>query len=221
MKRKLITTSDGSHTFFIENWNETYHSKFGAIRESYHVFIDKGFYALPGDISILEMGFGTGLNAFITFLEAEKTQRKIIYESIEAFPLNKDEISGLNYVEQLGVCHFQDIFTAMHECPWDVFVSVSDYFHFKKRLHRFQDTQDSERFNLIYFDAFSTHIQPDLWDYTLFRKMYNALKPSGILVTYACNTPARLAMEKAGFKTEKLTGSLGKREMLRAYKTTS
>lgn len=219
MKREIIQTLDGSVTIHLPEMNESYHSKFGAIREAYHVFIQNGL-ALVKDrpVSILEIGFGTGLNAFITYLESVKTGQEINYTGVEAYPVALDEVKQLNYVEQLKAESNNEAFFTMHTTSWDAPEVINDKFTLTKRKQFFDEINDIEVFDLIYFDAFGFHAQPELWNVTIFSKMYNALKPNGILVTYACRTSIRKAMTEAGFSTEKLPGPPGKREMLRAYK---
>ncbi len=218
MNRKIITTNDGSVTIHIEDWNESYHSKHGAIQEAYHVFIKNGLDLFSDEISILEIGFGTGLNAFITYLEHIKRNLKINYVGVEAYPVAAEEVLQLNYVSQLKAEQYRDIFDVMHQSDWNVPVSVTETFSLTKRQQFFQEINDENIFDLIYFDAFGFRVQPELWNETIFERMYNALKPKGVLVTYACRTSIKNAMLSAGFKVEKLPGAPGKREMLRAIK---
>jgi len=199
--------------------NETYHSKFGAIQEAMHVFIQNGLHLTEGKpISILEIGFGTGLNAFITFLESQKNNQHIRYTGVEAYPVPPEESVQLNYVTELHAEQHTGVFAAMHSSQWDKDIMLADNFVLNKRHQRFEDINDSEQFDLIYFDAFGYPTQPELWSEAIFKKMYRALKPNGILVTYACRTVIKKAMIAAGFTTKKLPGPPGKREMLRAYK---
>lgn len=219
MKRKIIYTQDGSTTLEIEAWGEHYHSMRGAIGEAYHVFIRQGLELLAGkEIFLLEIGLGTGLNAFITFLEHERQQQTIHYEGVEAYPLTAEEVACLNYPELLHASDKKSVFELLHSTPWNETVSLSPTFTLKKRLQSFEQICDQERFDLIYFDAFSASVQPELWTETLFERMYQALKTGGILVTYASKGSARRAMQAVGFKVEKLPGALGKRDMLRAKK---
>lgn len=219
MKREIITTLDGSVTIHLPDLNESYHSKFGAIQEAYHVFINNGLALTKGQpVSILEIGFGTGLNAFITYLESVKSGQHIHYTGVEAYPVAPDEAAQLNYVSQLAAQSEEDVFYSMHHSEWEKEWVVNDKFTLIKRKQLFQDIKDTSAFDLIYFDAFGYHAQPELWDVGIFRKMYAALKEEGIIVTYACRTVIRKAMTEAGFSVEKLPGPPGKREMLRGYK---
>lgn len=218
MKREIITTKDGSTSLFIPEWNETYHSKHGAIQEAYHVFIKNGLSIFNGkSVSILEIGFGTGLNAFITSLEADKNNIVVNYTAVEAFPLTIEEIDAMNFASKIN-SNKADTFSAIHQLNWEVKNQVSDNFYLTKRKQFFQDVNDKECFDIIYFDAFSYDVQPELWSVAIFTKMHTALKTNGILVTYACRTIIKQTMISAGFRVEKLPGAPGKREMLRAYK---
>jgi tRNA U34 5-methylaminomethyl-2-thiouridine-forming methyltransferase MnmC len=219
MKREIIITSDGSTTIYLPDWDEQYHSKHGAIQEAYHVFIKTGLEIVNLDkISILEIGFGTGLNSFITFLEAKKHNKKIEYVGVEAYPVLDDEIKKLNYVSELNVPNSRVIFDEMHAVSWDEEHQVSADFFLTKRKQFFDDIDDENCFNLIYFDAFGAEHQPKLWTETIFEKMYNALKIDGVLVTYSAKGSVRRAMQTVGFTVERLEGPPGKREMLRATK---
>ena len=218
MKREIITTKDGSTSLFIPEWNETYHSKHGAIQEAYHVFIKNGLSIFNGkSVSILEIGFGTGLNAFITSLEADKNNIVVNYTAVEAFPLTIEEIDAMNFASRIDY-NKTNTFSAIHQLNWEVKNQVSDNFYLTKRNQFFQDVNDKECFDIIYFDAFSYDVQPELWSEAIFTKMHTALKSNGILVTYACRTIIKQTMISAGFRVEKLPGAPGKREMLRAYK---
>ena len=219
MKREIIITSDGSTTIQLPDWNEQYHSKHGAIQEAYHVFLDTGFFKIDlQEIAILEIGFGTGLNAFITFLEAKKLQKKVNYVGVEAYPISMEEFQKLNYVSELKALEFQSVFDEMHRISWEKEHSISKGFQLSKRKQFFQDIQDTAAFDLIYFDAFGAQNQPELWTEAIFLKMYKAMKKEGVLVTYSAKGSVRRAMQAVGFMVERLPGPPGKREMLRATK---
>lgn len=218
LKREIIQTNDGSTTIHLPEWNESYHSKHGAIQEAYHVFIKNGFSLFEGKpISILEIGFGTGLNCFITYLEAKKNNQLIDYVGVEAYPVEKDEAFLMNYPKEINE-NETSMFRQMHEGDWEQKTSLSDNFKLIKRKQFFQDINDENAFDLIYFDAFGFRVQPELWSEEIFAAMFRALKPNGVLVTYACRTSIKNAMLSAGFSVEKLPGAPGKREMLRASK---
>lgn len=219
MKREIIITSDGSTSIHLPEWEESYHSKHGAIQEAQHVFIKNGLSLCKGQsVSVLEIGFGTGLNAFITFLESQKNNQNINYVGVEGFPISPEEVLQMNYVDQLNANQFESEFKIMHTSDWEENVTISDTFRLTKRKQLFNDINDKNQFDIIYFDAFGYRVQPELWSVEIFTKMFEALKEGGILVTYACRGPIKNAMKEAGFKIEKLAGPPGKREMLRGWK---
>jgi tRNA U34 5-methylaminomethyl-2-thiouridine-forming methyltransferase MnmC len=219
VKRQIIHTADGSTTLHIPEWKESYHSKHGAIQEAYHVFIHSGLSLFEGkSVAVLEMGFGTGLNAFITWVEHEKRGQSIDYVGFEAYPVAQEEAAQMNYPSALNVGHHQSIFDRMHQLPWDESTALSTHFSFTKRQQFFQDLTENDRYDLVYFDAFGFRVQPELWDNAMFQKLYASMRKGGVLVTYACRTSIRKAMLEAGFTVEKLPGAPGKREMLRAFK---
>ncbi|WP_417940247.1 tRNA (5-methylaminomethyl-2-thiouridine)(34)-methyltransferase MnmD [Flavobacterium sp. RS13.1] len=219
MKREIIKTLDGSTTIHLQEWDECYHSKHGAIQEAKHVFIKNGLNLFEGKpVSILEIGFGTGLNAFITFLEANKQQQTIDYTGVEAYPVAPEEVLAMNYVSELQANEFENIFKKMHNCEWNLKSSITPDFALTKRKQFFHEIDDFETFDLIYFDAFGYRVQPELWSTEIFKKMHNGLKPNGVLVTYAARGVIKRSMIEVGFTVEKLAGPPGKREMFRAVK---
>ncbi|WP_439153199.1 tRNA (5-methylaminomethyl-2-thiouridine)(34)-methyltransferase MnmD [Winogradskyella sp.] len=226
MKRKIITTSDGSKTIQIEDWNEQYHSIHGAINEANHVFLNHGllFYSTlvseSSSINILEIGFGTGLNAFLTLLESERLKQNINYVGVEAYPVKEDEINQLNYVELISEEH-QAEFNKIHNTPWEETHEISSRFKLNKQQKFFKDIDTKNKFDIIYFDAFGARVQPELWTEDIFAIMFNALKNNSVLVTYSAKGSVRRAMQAVGFEVERLPGPPGKREMLRAQKKSS
>ncbi len=219
MKREIIRTADGSTTIRLADWDEHYHSKFGAIQEAQHVFIKNGLALFSNrDLSILEIGFGTGLNALITFLEARKLALRIDYVGVEAYPVLAQEVALMNYVDELQATEHATVFNKMHESDWETAEQLSDGFTLTKRKQFFDEIDTVAAYDLIYFDAFGYRVQPELWSTAIFRKMYNALKPNGILVTYAARGVVKRSMMEVGFAVEKLAGPPGKREMFRATK---
>ncbi|MBA9072029.1 tRNA U34 5-methylaminomethyl-2-thiouridine-forming methyltransferase MnmC [Flavobacterium gossypii] len=219
MKREIIQTSDGSTSILLPEWNETYHSKFGAIQEAKHVFIKNGLSLFQGQsVSILEIGFGTGLNAFITYLEAKDLEQKIEYTGIEAYPVSEEDASKMNYVSELDAEKDKAVFLKMHQSEWNEKVFLAPNFLLEKQNIKFQEIADENKYDLIYFDAFGYRVQPELWSLEIFQIMFKGLKSEGILVTYACRSSIKKAMVEAGFAVEKLAGPPGKREMLRARK---
>ncbi len=217
MKREILITSDGSTTIHLPEWNEQYHSKHGAIQEAYHVFIHNGLSNFQDQtkVSILEIGFGTGLNCFITFLEAEKRGLAINYTGVEAYPVEDNEIRKLNYVTELHAEDQQYIFDDLHSLAWEKKHHILTNFSLTKRKQFFENIKDVNVYDLIYFDAFGARVQPELWTESMFERMYLALRQGGILVTYSAKGSVRRAMQKVGFEVEKLPGPPGKRHMLR------
>lgn len=219
MERKIIKTDDGSTTIQLTDWGECYHSKHGAIQEAYHVFIKNGLFLLEEkSVSILEIGFGTGLNAFITFLEAHKKDLNVNYVGVEAYPISKVEIEHMNYVDELDAKKFKEAFSLMHNTEWEKETKISERFNLTKRKQFFQDIDDVNQFDIVYFDAFGYPFQPELWSVEIFIKMFKAIKEKGILVTYAARGVVKRAMNEAGFEVKKVPGPPGKREMFIAFK---
>jgi len=218
VKREIIKTLDGSTTIRLPEWDECYHSKHGAIQEAKHVFIKNGLSLFDTPVSVLEIGFGTGLNAFITYLESVRKNQIIDYVGVEAYPVDADEILEMNYAEELNALEFENIFAKMHKSNWNEKVEICDRFSLTKRKQFFHEINDLEIFDLIYFDAFGYRVQPELWSTEIFKKMYDSLKPNGVLVTYAARGVVKRSMIEVGFTVEKLAGPPGKREMFRAFK---
>lgn len=219
MERKIVTTADGTPTLQLPGWQEQYHSLHGAVQEAYHVFINQGLHSLPGhEISLLELGFGTGLNALITFLEAKQRNRAIGYTALEAYPVTRGEWEALDYGSHFPQPEAPEVFRALHEAPWEVPSSISDRFTLEKKQLDFRELSGAEAFDLVYFDAFGARVQPELWTEAVFGRVYAAMKPGGCLVTYAAKGSVRRAMQAVGFRVERLPGPPGKREMLRAWR---
>ena len=218
LEQKIIFTSDGSTSIHLEEWNESYHSKHGAIQEAYHVFIQNGLSLFKGkSVSVLEIGFGTGLNALITLKESQIFGQTIDYVGVEAYPVSMDVANQMNYVTQLN-SDLTTEFALFHSMEWEKKQVISDTFSLTKVQKKFQELDYQSQFDLIYFDVFGFRVQPELWSTAIFTLMFNALKKDGVLVTYACRTSIKNAMLESGFKVEKLPGAPGKREMLRAIK---
>lgn len=219
MKRKIIQTLDGSTTIQLQEWDECYHSKHGAIQEAQHVFIKNGLSLFQNKhVSILEIGFGTGLNCFITYLESKKMNQTIDYVGIEAYPVLSDEVQSMNYVQELNAQAEKIVFETMHSCNWEEKYRISTTFTLTKRKQFFETIEDIECYDLIYFDAFGYRVQPELWSTAIFTSMHKALKNNGVLVTYAARGVVKRSMQEVGFLVEKLEGPPGKREMFRALK---
>ncbi|ATA74185.1 tRNA (5-methylaminomethyl-2-thiouridine)(34)-methyltransferase MnmD [Capnocytophaga sp. H2931] len=220
MNRQVITTSDGSTTIHIPEWNENFHSKHGALQEAMHVFIKNGLQLFENrQISILEIGFGTGLNALVTYIEHQNLRLQVHYEGIEAYPLSWEEAQQMNYTQIIGNEKLDPIFEHIHQSDWQTNIPITETFTLKKRRQQFETIDDINRFDLIYFDAFGARVQPELWEEIIFEKMHKALKNEGVLVTYSAKGSVQRAMRQCGFQVEKLAGPPGKREMLRAKKS--
>lgn len=222
-----MITADGSVTIAIPELNVTYHSKHGAIQESMHVFIEAGLRPLlhrQETIAIFEMGFGTGLNALLTLIEATKHQQKINYYTVEAFPVENKIIAQLNYCEQLQQPELKPLFEQLHTAPWNQPIQLNPWFTIQKNhttlfnLSTIQPVNPLQPVNLIYYDAFAPGAQPELWTAETFTQLFNMLTAGGILVTYCSKGDVRRAMKAAGFTVEKIPGPPGKREMVRAMK---
>lgn len=222
MKREIITTGDGSTTIHLPEWNEQYHSRHGAIQEAQHVFIEMGLKKLLErdfkQISILEIGFGTALNALVTWKYLNELSYKVNYTGVEAYPVGPEEAEKLNFAEALKEKGAPEVYRKLHKAPWEEQVSLTSSFTLLKQKKYFREIVDVEEHDLIYFDAFGARVQPELWTVEIFQKMFTALKQEGILVTYAAKGSVRRAMQEVGFRVEKLPGPPGKREMLRAVK---
>ncbi len=220
-ERKIINTSDGSQTVQIPELNVTYHSIHGAVQESMHVFIEAGLRfklqeASLKTIFVFEMGFGTGLNALLTALEAQKVGTPVYYTAIELYPLTESEFSQLNY-KNIGN-EADALFQKIHDCKWNEDVRISEYFTLKKVNTNLLNFSTGQLYDLIYYDAFAPSAQPELWSQVVFEKLHAILTDNGVLVTYCAKGDVRRAMLSAGFTVKKMPGPPGKREMLRAIK---
>lgn len=221
MKRIIQLTDDGSQTINVAETNITYHSTYGAIQESLHVFIAAGLQPLlntKNELHVFEMGFGTGLNALLTLREAIKHKQKIHYTTIDMFPLDKEIYEQLDYTTQLNSNELQPYFSKLHSCNWEEDIYIDALFTFHKSITSLIDFSTPKKFDLIYFDAFDPAVQPELWTETIFNKLFFMLVADGVLTTYSSKGNVRRAMQAAGFTVEKLKGATGKREMVRAVK---
>lgn len=216
MHSELLITEDGSHTLFVPAIDETYHSTHGAIQESRHIFINAGFEKCnKQEISVLEIGFGTGLNTFLTLLEAEGSRKKIRYTSLEKFPVSIEKAFQLNYPEQIGQGNLEG-FGLIHSAAWNEPVIISPFFTLNKVETDFTTYDFNGKYDLIYFDAFSPEKQPEMWDEKLFSRIFRHCNKGAVLTTYCAKGAVRRALQAAGFVVERLPGPPGKREMLRA-----
>lgn len=218
---QLFKTKDGSDSLFSEQFGVSYHSKYGAIQETQHVFINAALRLKAlhkRQISILDIGFGTGLNAYMTLLEAQKRYLDIQYAAIEAFPIDCQQANQLNYNAILEADKSQAQFMQLHEALWEVPIAIQDNFSIIKHKMKFEMVSFIDTFDIIYYDAFAPNAQPELWGEEIFTKMYRALKWEGILVTYCAKGIVKRTLKSIGFEVESLKGPPGKREMTRAIK---
>lgn len=221
MNCRILSTADGSNTVFHPAFNENYHSVYGAITESQHVFIDAGLRQLMQNaqaIRILEIGLGTGLNALLSYAFADAHHLTIHYTALEPFPLDTGLIQSLNYAQFLGVEKYKPIFNAIHSAPFESETAVAPGFDLLKRHVTLEAFATSPQYNLVYFDAFGPQVQPGIWSLSNFEKLFHLLLPHGLLVTYCAKGAVRRTMQQAGFRVERLPGPPGKREMLRAMR---
>jgi len=217
MPVRIITTEDGSHSLFDEDLNEAYHSIYGAIGESMHVFIKEGLEENDKkDIHILEVGLGTGLNVFLTAGWAQKNNRNIHFTSLEPFPVKKEIYEKLNYSDSEKE---KELFLQIHETCWGTEVSLFPSFKFFKVMDRLEDFKSSYSFDIIYFDAFAPGRQPEVWSLENLKKCFGLLNPNGLLATYCAQGQFKRNLKKAGFEVEVPRGAMGKREMVRGRKT--
>jgi tRNA U34 5-methylaminomethyl-2-thiouridine-forming methyltransferase MnmC len=220
MERKIITTRDGSKTIHLPDWNESYHSKHGALQEALHVFIYSGLHIVELDhINILEVGFGSGLNAILTLMAAEERNLSIHYTGLEAFPLAEEEFNALNYQTIETIAPYSEQLQEMFTATWEQEVHITPDFILTKqqvRLEEFIPVENS--FNLVYFDAFGPRVQPDLWSFDILSSIHKALATNGVFITYCAKGQVRRDLISLGFEVEKIPGPPGKREMLRARK---
>ena len=213
MQSEIKLTEDGSSTLYVLEIDETYHSTHGAIQESMHIFIGQGLNMMQKEsIRILEVGFGTGLNALLTALHTDK---QIEYITIEKYPIDKQFVQILNYPEHTKISESRSVFEKIHQSPWEKLIEITPHFRMQKVKTNFCDFAPSGKFDLIYFDAFSPEKQPEMWELKQFEKLFNACHPGAVIVTYCAKGAVRRNMQSAGFTVERLPGPPGKREILR------
>ncbi len=223
MKVELIETRDGSSSLFVPELNETYHSTHGALAEAEHVFIKNGIdYYIhqnqPSNINILELGFGTGLNALLTALFAEKNNPNILYHSLETFPLGEKIIETLNYTELINDDSAKDLFQKTHQAEWEKSIPITPKFNIQKINQAFQAYETEVKYDIIYYDAFAPSKQAEMWVVEIFEKLYAMMNPNAILVTYCAQGQFKRNLKAAGFAVETLPGPPRKVEMVRAGK---
>ncbi len=223
MKREIKETSDGSKTLYISEMNESYHSSHGALQEAKHVFIKNGFNIVYNcEISILELGFGTGLNLLVTIDEFLKTDKNHIvhYHTLEKYPVTFDEILCLGYDSHFESPKIKNILKQIHQIKWGETVEILPNFFFTKFHTDFFELKniDLPKINLVYYDCFGARVQPDLWEKPLFEMVADKMARGGLLTTYSSKGAVRRILQELHFKVEKKQGPPGKREMINAVK---
>jgi len=215
----IVTTSDGSHTIYIPELDEHYHSVHGAIQESEHVFLKNGYdFCKNEPLNILEIGFGTGLNALLTALRAISGNRKVNYMAIEKYPVENKIVKVLNYPLFTGL-KGKEIFNEIHSCEWGKNIDICNNFCINKIHGDLLTERLSGYFNMVYFDAFGPDKQPEMWTKNILMKISQVTAENGIFVTYSAKGEVRRNLAACGFRVFRLPGPPGKREMLRAIKT--
>ena len=242
MDPQIIVTDDGSHTLFVPEMNEHYHSHFGAITESRHIFINAGLGYITdnkaahhevdpgiglnthpeidsgaGHKALLEVGFGTGLNALLTALYAEDHKIKISYTSLEKHPLATALIRQLNYGSLTG-SRGATLFEKLHEAPWGEPVEISEWFTLNKIQTDLTEEDPAGLFDLVYFDAFGPDKQPEMWSEEMFRRITRATHEGSVFVTYSAKGSLKRMLKSLGFDVTLLPGPPGKRVITRAVK---
>jgi tRNA U34 5-methylaminomethyl-2-thiouridine-forming methyltransferase MnmC len=218
MKIEIKLTDDNSHTLFVPDLNETYHSKHGAIQESMHVFVNAGLgYFNEKNLTVLEVGFGTGLNAALSFIFAEDNAVLVDYTGVEAFPINNEIAQQLNYTSLIEGLSEKE-FLNLHYLRWNEKTKISNYFSLTKLNKSIKDFELDNNFDVVFFDAFGPNVQPEMWDKSIFENLFNSLKENGVLVTYCAKGSVKRTLKEVGFTIENLPGPPGKREMTRAIK---
>jgi len=218
MDTKLILTQDGSHTLYVPGMDEHYHSRFGALTESKHIFINAGLASLPpGEISVLEVGFGTGLNALLTALHAGREKIRVSYTTLEKYPLDPSLVSLLNYGTLTGEGG-GELLRAIHKAPWNTLMAITEWFALEKRQTDLTAEAPSGVYDLVYFDAFGPDKQPEIWSAEVFSKISDVSSPGTVFVTYSAKGALKRMLRSKGFEVNLLPGPPGKRCITRAVK---
>lgn len=221
LNREIKITLDGSKTLFISDLDECYHSHNGALQEAEHVFIKNGINNVKNcEINILELGFGTGLNALVTINEFLKNNdyQTINYFTIEKYPVHDNEIAELSYVKHFNFENSEEIYQKLHASEWGKPHEILPNFTFTKYQCDFFELQniDMPKINLVYYDCFGAKVQPDLWEKPLFEMVTNKMAEGGLLTTYSSKGSVRRILQELNFEVKKLEGPKGKREMINA-----
>lgn len=225
LERKVerITTSDGSHSLYLPDMNETYHSSHGALTESKHIFVEAGLQHYLnkhsiGPINVLEIGFGTGLNMLLAMRYAMENKVSLSCTSLEPYPLEQEIYGQLNYASLLADEQASEQFLSLHHAKWAEPVELNEFFHLEKREERLEDFQPQEAFDLVFFDAFAPSKQAELWTYEILEKTVGHMAASAVLVTYCARGQFKRDLAALGLEVETLPGPPGKKEMVRATK---
>ncbi len=221
MERRIHVTGDGSNTLFVPELNEFYHSAKGAYSESMHVFIDSGFkkVAEHGNINILEVGFGTGLNCLLTLVEAVNQNISVFYDSLEPFPLDWRLVEKLGYIHIVDFPGAEKCLEILHQSSAGTWMSLNKLFSFRKNIVKIEDARlPACKYDLIYYDAYAPKAQPAMWTPDKFLKIFDSMRLNGVFVTYCSRGQVRRDLQNTGFEVERLPGPPGKKEMLRAIK---
>jgi tRNA U34 5-methylaminomethyl-2-thiouridine-forming methyltransferase MnmC len=220
LKTEIRQTKDGSTTLFVPELNEHYHSINGALQESLHVFIRAGLehvLQVQSRVRLLEVGFGTGLNALLTLQHVLSHRARVAYDTLEKYPLSWELIGAMHFEKFILNPELLDYLPQLHQAPWEQVVALLPEFALKKQQAALEtQVLPASYYHLIYFDAFAPEKQPELWTDEIFRKLYGALLPGGILVSYCAKGSFKRSLKAAGFLLEALPGPAGKREMTRA-----
>ena len=218
METKLIITQDGSHTLYVPGMDEHYHSRFGAMTESRHIFINAGLASLsPGDTAILEVGFGTGLNALLTAIHAGHVKIHVTYTTLEKEPLSASIIGRLNYGTLAGE-DGEGLFRSIHEAPWNKPFPITDWFTIEKRLTDLTIEDPMGTYDLVYFDAFGPDKQPEMWSEAVMRRIAAVTHQGSVFVTYSAKGDLKRMLRSLGYEVSLLPGPPGKRVITRAVK---
>lgn len=220
---QIQKTNDGCHTLVSKEFGALYHSTHGSFQEANHIFIQNGLTQVnKSEIYIFEMGFGSGLNAILTYFYAKANQLKINYVSIEAFPVDVEIVKELNYNSFINEPSFESIFQKMHTAEWETPQEIDSFFTLTKIHAKIEDFDFSKNYNqffdIIYFDAFSPTDQQNLWEEEVLQKMFDILKPQSFLITYCAKGNFKRCLKSIDFKVEPLPGPIGKREITKAVK---
>lgn len=215
---RLLITEDGSHSLYSLQFGQQYHSLQGALMESEHIYINLGLLPLLTDsispVRIFEMGFGTGLNAFLTWKLADRLQKPVFYTTIEAYPVSETEAQLLNYGQETGESGFMQL----HQAPWSEPIHLSDFFRLTKENTRLQDFRGDEIFDVIFYDSFDPRAQPELWTAEIFSQIAAQTRQGGVLVTYSSKGIVKRALRAGGFEVQRHKGPGRKTHVLKAIK---